>query len=324
MIFYVTAKNRPSVVYGIENALKKHFHAETTLFPVNPNCVVSNDQQPEGILVDLDSVDSGVAKIRRRYSNTPIIGVSSSSQAELCNEDGDLFVTHLLFLKTGGDRVCSINNEQVLSSHFKAVREYYERTVLVDNTLSEEPEEVSKDIACGSLTLSLSRIELFHGDRKLSSFLEEEATLNGKKIKPHKKFFTAAEKDILTALMQRPGIVKTREDLAMAARLEGDDLRIVDSHMKRIRKKIMPFLGVERELYDSTDPIKTKYGVGYYFDVSCVPTPEQAENAIQERRIAQGLIKGVDATVTAFKRPGDGREVANVPVPFIASAMGGK
>ena len=71
---------------------------------------------------------------------------------------------------------------------------------------------------------------------------------------------TVTEFMILETLAQRPGIVKTRNQL-MDAAYQDDiyvDDRTIDSHIKRLRRKF-------REIDDSFDAIETLYGAGYRF-----------------------------------------------------------
>ena len=72
---------------------------------------------------------------------------------------------------------------------------------------------------------------------------------------------TVTEFLILEALAQRPGVVKSRNQLLDVA--YNDDVyvddRTIDSHIKRIRRK---FRAVDPEF----DSIETLYGVGYRFD----------------------------------------------------------
>jgi two-component system response regulator ChvI len=66
---------------------------------------------------------------------------------------------------------------------------------------------------------------------------------------------------ILEALAQRPGVVKTRNqllDVAYSDDVYVDD-RTIDSHIKRIRRKF-------RSVSPEFDAIETLYGVGYRFD----------------------------------------------------------
>ena len=72
---------------------------------------------------------------------------------------------------------------------------------------------------------------------------------------------TVTEFMILEALAQRPGVVKSRNqllDIAYQDDVYVDD-RTIDSHIKRIRRK---FRSVDPEF----DAIETLYGVGYRFD----------------------------------------------------------
>ena len=72
---------------------------------------------------------------------------------------------------------------------------------------------------------------------------------------------TVTEFLILQALAQRPGYVKSRDQLMDAAyddQVYVDD-RTIDSHIKRLRKKF-------RDLDDQFDAIETLYGVGYRYN----------------------------------------------------------
>lgn len=69
---------------------------------------------------------------------------------------------------------------------------------------------------------------------------------------------TAREFDILAALMERPGVVLSREVLLDAVRGdEGLELRTVDVHVSRLREKL-------DGAADGPRLIRTKWGVGYY------------------------------------------------------------
>lgn len=71
---------------------------------------------------------------------------------------------------------------------------------------------------------------------------------------------TVTEFMILESLAQRPGIVKSRDQLMDAAYTDDvyvDD-RTIDSHIKRLRRKF-------RQVDDEFDAIETLYGVGYRF-----------------------------------------------------------
>ena len=71
---------------------------------------------------------------------------------------------------------------------------------------------------------------------------------------------TVTEFLLLQALAQRPGFVKSRDNLMDAAyedQVYVDD-RTIDSHIKRMRKKF-------RQVDPEFDAIETLYGVGYRY-----------------------------------------------------------
>jgi two-component system response regulator ChvI len=73
---------------------------------------------------------------------------------------------------------------------------------------------------------------------------------------------TVTEFLILEALAQRPGVIRSRDQLIDAAYGEHiyvDD-RTIDSHIKRLRRKF-------REVDPAFDAIETLYGAGYKFNV---------------------------------------------------------
>src|SRR5215470_13710357 len=82
-----------------------------------------------------------------------------------------------------------------------------------------------------------------------------ECTWAGKPVR-----LTVTEFLILQCLAQRPGFVKSRDNLMDAAyddQVYVDD-RTIDSHIKRLRKKF-------KVVDDSFDAIETLYGVGYRY-----------------------------------------------------------
>ena len=85
--------------------------------------------------------------------------------------------------------------------------------------------------------------------------MRHECTWNGKAVK-----LTVTEFLILQCLAQRPGFVKSRDNLMDAAyddQVYVDD-RTIDSHIKRLRKKF-------KVVDDDFDSIETLYGVGYRY-----------------------------------------------------------
>jgi two-component system response regulator ChvI len=83
---------------------------------------------------------------------------------------------------------------------------------------------------------------------------------------------------IIQALAQRPGHVKSRDQLIDAAYGEHiyvDD-RTIDSHIKRLRKKF-------REVDKEFSHIETLYGVGYKYNEAAVPEQQQPEQHEQQQ-----------------------------------------
>ena len=82
-----------------------------------------------------------------------------------------------------------------------------------------------------------------------------ECTWDGKPVR-----LTVTEFLLLQSLAQRPGFVKSRDNLMDAAyddQVYVDD-RTIDSHIKRLRKKF-------KVTDNNFDMIETLYGVGYRF-----------------------------------------------------------
>lgn len=104
----------------------------------------------------------------------------------------------------------------------------------------EEPGETAPTLVRGRLSMDPAR---------------HRVTWNGDVVT-----LTVTEFLILETLAQRPGIVKTRNQL-MDAAYQDDiyvDDRTIDSHIKRIRRKF-------RQVDSGFDAIETLYGAGYRF-----------------------------------------------------------
>jgi two-component system response regulator ChvI len=114
-----------------------------------------------------------------------------------------------------------------------------------------------QDLAAGSAAAAESEpeIALLERGRLLMDPARHRISWNGEAV-----VLTVTEFMILEALAQRPGVVKTRNqllDIAYQDDVYVDD-RTIDSHIKRIRRK---FRSVDLQF----DAIETLYGVGYRF-----------------------------------------------------------
>jgi two-component system response regulator ChvI len=114
-----------------------------------------------------------------------------------------------------------------------------------------------QDLAAGvaNATESEPEIALLERGRLTMDPARHKVIWNGQEV-----VLTVTEFMILEALAQRPGVVKTRNqllDIAYQDDVYVDD-RTIDSHIKRIRRKF-------RSVDPQFDAIETLYGVGYRF-----------------------------------------------------------
>jgi two-component system, OmpR family, response regulator ChvI len=122
------------------------------------------------------------------------------------------------------------------------IRALLRRQELAAGSTSATPDEPEQPLTVrGRLTMDSARHKVIWGGRDVT--------------------LTVTEFLILEALAQRPGVVKSRNqllDIAYQDDVYVDD-RTIDSHIKRIRRKF-------RAIDPTFDAIETLYGVGYRFD----------------------------------------------------------
>jgi len=164
----------------------------------------------------------------REISSVPVIFLTS--------KDDEL--DEALGLAMGADDyIAKPFSQRLLIARIRAIlrRQELER----GETAVAEPEPPK--LERGRLTMDPARHKVFWDERVVS--------------------LTVTEFLILEALAQRPGVVKTRNqllDIAYSDDVYVDD-RTIDSHIKRIRRKF-------RAVDPKFDSIDTLYGVGYRFD----------------------------------------------------------
>jgi two-component system response regulator ChvI len=135
------------------------------------------------------------------------------------------------------DYIAKPFSQRLLIARIRAILRRTEAAVLPS---AGDGDEASLPIERGRLTMDPAR---------------HRVTWGGKPVT-----LTVTEFLILETLAQRPGIVKTRNQL-MDAAYQDDiyvDDRTIDSHIKRVRRKF-------REVDTSFDAIETLYGAGYRF-----------------------------------------------------------
>ena len=158
----------------------------------------------------------------RKKSNIPVIFLTSKDDE----------VDEALGLRIGADDyITKPFSQRLLLERIKAI---------LRRLQNEEKSSLDSIIVRGNLNMD--------SDRHICKWKEMDVKL------------TVTEFLILKVLSQRAGIVKTRDQLMDAAYGETiyvDD-RTIDSHIKRLRKKI-------RLIDKSFDQIETLYGVGYRY-----------------------------------------------------------
>ena len=166
----------------------------------------------------------------REFSSMPVIFLTS--------KDDEL--DEALGLAMGADDYISKPfSQRLLIARIRAIlrRQELERGEAATGTAETEPPRLER----GRLVMDPARHKVLWEGREVS--------------------LTVTEFLILEALAQRPGVVKSRNqllDVAYSDDVYVDD-RTIDSHIKRIRRKF-------RSVSPEFDAIETLYGVGYRFD----------------------------------------------------------
>jgi two-component system response regulator ChvI len=167
-------------------------------------------------------------RIRALSAEIPLIFLSSK------DEEFD----RVLGLELGADDyLCKPFSTRELVARIKVL---FRRLALGTGAAGAAGPEAEDLLCCGSLTLD--------GLRHRASYREAGLAL------------TVTEFRILSALVRKPGHVKTRDQLLRAAYPHDQYMsdRAVDSHIKRIRRKIA-------DVDQGFDGIETIYGLGYRY-----------------------------------------------------------
>ena len=192
-----------------------------------------NDNPPDlGVFdIKMPSLD-GMELLRRvrEFSSIPVIFLTS--------KDDEL--DEALGLAMGADDyIAKPFSQRLLIARIRAIlrRQELERGEAAEANAEEEPPPLER----GQLLMDPARHKVRWGGTDVS--------------------LTVTEFMILEALAQRPGVVKTRNQLLDVAYSDDTyvDDRTIDSHIKRIRRKF-------RSINSEFDAIETLYGVGYRFD----------------------------------------------------------
>ena len=225
-----------NIVTSVSLALESHGHTVKAYFDGAAGLAALENDPPDVAILDvkmprMDGME--VLRRLRRTSDMPVIILTSKDEE----------IDEILGFNLGADDyIHKPFSQRLLIERVKAV---LRRAGRGETDGSEGPSAAAADVAAralkrGKLTLDPAR---------------HESLWEGKPVK-----LTVTEFLLLQSLAQRPGFVKSRDNLMDAAyddQVYVDD-RTIDSHIKRMRKK---FRVVDPEF----DAIETLYGVGYRY-----------------------------------------------------------
>ncbi len=220
-----------NIVTSVSLALESHGHAVKAYYDGAAGLAALENDPPDLAILDvkmprMDGME--VLRRLRRTSDLPVIILTSKDDE----------IDELLGFNLGADDyIHKPFSQRLLIERVKALL----RRAGADGEEAPGPiEESARAVVRGKLTLDPAR---------------HDSLWEGKPVK-----LTVTEFLLLQSLAQRPGFVKSRDNLMDAAyddQVYVDD-RTIDSHIKRMRRKF-------REVDPDFDAIETLYGVGYRY-----------------------------------------------------------
>ncbi|MFN3584480.1 response regulator transcription factor [Phenylobacterium sp.] len=224
-----------NIVTSVSLALESHGHAVKAYYDGAAGLAALENDPPDLAILDvkmprMDGME--VLRRLRRTSEVPVIILTSKDEE----------IDEILGFNLGADDyIHKPFSQRLLIERVKAV---LRRAGRGEEDAAGGPaaaaEASARAIKRGKLTLDPAR---------------HDCLWDGKPVK-----LTVTEFLLLQSLAQRPGFVKSRDNLMDAAyedQVYVDD-RTIDSHIKRMRKKF-------REVDPDFDAIETLYGVGYRY-----------------------------------------------------------
>jgi two-component system response regulator ChvI len=225
-----------NIVTSVSLALESHGHTVKAYYDGASGLAALENDPPDVAILDvkmprMDGME--VLRRLRRTSDIPVIILTSKDEE----------IDEILGFNLGADDYMHKPfSQRLLIERVKAVlrRSGRGETDDVAGPSTAAADVNARALKRGKLTLDPAR---------------HESLWDGKPVK-----LTVTEFLLLQSLAQRPGFVKSRDNLMDAAyddQVYVDD-RTIDSHIKRMRKKF-------REVDPEFDAIETLYGVGYRY-----------------------------------------------------------
>ncbi len=220
-----------NIVASVSLALESHGHEVKAYFDGATGLAGLENSPPDLAILDVKMPRMDGMEVLRRLRQTsrlPVIILTSKDDE----------IDELLGFNLGADDyIRTPFSQRLLIERVKAV---LRRANPDEGPVGGASDEESKAIRRGRLTLDPAR---------------HDCLWDGQPVR-----LTVTEFLLLQSLAQRPGFVKSRDNLMDAAyedQVYVDD-RTIDSHIKRMRKKF-------REVDTEFDAIETLYGVGYRY-----------------------------------------------------------
>ena len=222
-----------NIVVSVSLALENHGHAVSAFYDGATGLAALESDPPDVAILDIKMPRmDGIEVLRRlrQTSSLPVIILTSKDEE----------IDEILGFNLGADDyIHKPFSQRLLIERVRAVlRRVAPDEADIDGAVG--PAAASRAIKRGRLTLDPAR---------------HDCLWDGRPVR-----LTVTEFLLLQSLAQRPGFVKSRDNLMDAAyedQVYVDD-RTIDSHIKRMRKKF-------RDVDPEFDSIETLYGVGYRY-----------------------------------------------------------
>ena len=222
-----------NIVVSVSLALENHGHAVNAYYDGATGLAALESDPPDVAILDVKMPRMDGMEVLRRLrqtSNLPVIILTSKDEE----------IDEILGFNLGADDyIHKPFSQRLLIERVKAVlRRAAPDEADINGVVG--PAAASRAIKRGRLTLDPAR---------------HDCLWDGRPVR-----LTVTEFLLLQSLAQRPGFVKSRDNLMDAAyedQVYVDD-RTIDSHIKRMRKKF-------RDVDPEFDSIETLYGVGYRY-----------------------------------------------------------
>src|SRR5215469_14349658 len=223
-----------NIVASVSLALESHGHAVKAFYDGAAGLAALESDPPDLAILDVKMPRMDGMEVLRRLrqsSELPVIMLTSKDEE----------IDEILGFNLGADDyIHKPFSQRLLIERVKAV---------LRRARGPEDEEIAGAPAVGTGTKAIKRGRLTLDPAR------HDCLWDGRPVR-----LTVTEFLLLQSLAQRPGFVKSRDNLMDAAyddQVYVDD-RTIDSHIKRMRKKF-------RQVDGDFDAIETLYGVGYRY-----------------------------------------------------------